>query len=61
MPYIYQENQNNSGGNATAGGVLCFIPSFHIDAETMELLATQDGKYPVVFSVNEQSELILEV
>lgn len=52
MPYIYKD----SGGSQDY-----ILPSFAINTDTMELIATQMENDPITFSTNNDYELVMEV
>lgn len=56
MPYIYKENSSSSGGTGKY-----ILPTFSINTDTMEQIATQSESDPVTFSTNDDSELLVEV
>ena len=56
MPYIYKESSSSSGGTGEY-----ILPTFSINTDTMEQIATQSDSDPVSFSTNDDSELLVEV
>lgn len=57
MPYIYKEKTSSASG----GTGEYILPTFSINTETMEQIATQSADDPISFSTNEDSELLMEV
>lgn len=57
MPYIYKEVSSTSSG----GTGEYILPTFSINTDTMEQIATQSDSDPVSFSTNDDSELLVEV
>ena len=55
MPYIYDGTTSDGSGGGTV-----VLPSFSIN-EDMELIATSNGTASVSFSMNDESELLMEV
>lgn len=57
MPYIYKDAATSSSG----GTGEYVLPTFSINTDTMEQIATQTDDDPVTFLTNDDSELLTEV
>lgn len=59
MPYLYKKGSLSSSGG-TGETPEYTLPTFHINTDTMELIATQSDTDPIVFSIDDNSELLME-